>query len=91
MSGAVLDVSGTGVRDVAVSFNIQNPTLSADPVEGSTTTDANGAWSLALQQGLSGIFTMLIPSSSVGQKHRYTFNVNIPSATSATFSSILVD
>lgn len=79
------------MSDVEVDFNIQTPLVSIEPVEGSTTTDANGAWSLALQQGLSGVFTISSRVSSLSRTTPYKFNVNIPATTSASFSSIIVD
>lgn len=91
VSGKLVDASSTAISGATVTFNIQQPILSADPVEGSTTTATDGTWSLDLQQGLSGVFTIPISPSPATKKIYYRFNVNIPNTSTATFSSILVD
>lgn len=91
ISGTVVDAAATPVSGAPVMFNIQTPILSADPVEGSTTTATNGTWSLTVQQGLSGVITIRVASGPLGRQNTYRFNVNVPTASTATFSSILVD
>jgi hypothetical protein len=91
VSGTVKDVSGTPISGIPVSFNIQNPTLTTDPVQASTSSASDGTWSVTLAQGLSGVFTISVPPSNLGRPIPYRFNVNVPSAATATFASILVD
>jgi hypothetical protein len=91
VTGTVLDPSATPISGVEVDFNIQRPILSAEPVQGSTTTASDGTWSMLLQQGLSGVFTINTRTSTFTSTIPYRFNVNIPNSASATFSSILVD
>ncbi len=93
VSGTVLDPSGMAVVSAPVVFNIQNPTLDAvtDPVEGSTSTDVTGAWSLTLAQGLSGIFTISVPLNTASRAIPYKFNSIIPASSTASFSSTVVD
>lgn len=91
VSGTVLDVSGSPISGVVVDFNIQTPILVAGPVQGTTTTDASGNWSLTVQQGLSGVFTVHTAPISTSKTFPYRFNVNIPSSSTATFSSTVVD
>ncbi len=91
VSGTVLDPSGTALSGVEVDFNIQTPILNSDPVQGSTTTASDGSWSMSLQQGLSGVFTVNTRVDNFSATVPYRFNVNIPNLSTATFSSILVD
>jgi hypothetical protein len=90
VSGIVLDPSGTAVNSAPVSFNVQTPTISTDPVQASTTTDSNGQWSLSLQQSISGVFTIEVAPSITSKRVLYSFSANIPSSSTATFSSTLV-
>lgn len=91
VSGKLLDPSGTALPSIPVMFNIQTPILTAEPFQGSTTTAVDGSWSLSLQQGLSGVFTIDIQTDRLSRAVVYRFNANIPAASTATFSSTLVD
>lgn len=91
VSGTVLDPSGTAISGVRVEFNTQTAAASVEPQQAATTTATNGTWSLVLVQGLGGIFTIKIPQSSIAPVTPYTFNANIPVATTATFASVVVD
>ncbi len=91
LSGTLVDPSSTAISGVLVSFNTQNPTLSADPVEGSTTTAADGTWSLTIQQSLSGVVTINTRTNDASQTFPYRFNVRVPAAPTATFAEALVD
>lgn len=91
VSGVVLNPSGAAIIGIPVSFNTQTSTLQADIVSTSTTTDSNGAWTLSVQQGLSGVFTISVATGNSGRALPFRFNVNIPANSTATFSSILVD
>lgn len=91
VSGTVLDPSGTALSEIEVDFNIQTPIISADPVQGSTTTASDGTWSLSLLQGLSGVFTVNVANDNLSKKIPYRFNANIPLSLTASFSSVVVD
>lgn len=91
VSGTVVDPSGNPLSGVPVDFNIQNAIVSADPVQGTTSTASNGTWSMSLLQGLSGVFTISVRNSNFGKSFPYRFNVAIPASSTANFSSILVD
>lgn len=91
ISGKLVDASGTSISGASVNFNTQTPSLASEPAQASTTTATDGTWSVILQQSLSGIFTISAPVSNLGSAIPYQFNVNIPAAASAAFSSIVVD
>lgn len=92
VSGTILDPTETPVNGAAVSFRIQNPTLDSlsvlGPVNGSTTTDASGNWSLTIARNISGIVTIMCASDNVSDMNSYNFSVNIPNAATASFSSV---
>lgn len=91
ISGVVLDPSGIALSGIEVDFNIQTPIIAAGPVQGTTHTAADGTWSMTLQQGLSGVFTVSTSPGNFGRTIPHRFNVNVPKTSSATFSSIVVD
>lgn len=90
VSGAVLDPSGTALSGTSVSFNTQLAAVSAEPVQGSTSTASDGSWSLSLLQGISGIFTIPVAPTTSSRKVLHTFSAVIPATSTATFSSTLV-
>lgn len=97
VSGTFLDPQSAAISGATVRFNIESPVLdslgdSLVPKEATTTTASNGTWSLAITQGISGSITLDLSQTPSGQFPivKYTFAVIIPSATTATFASVVV-
>jgi hypothetical protein len=94
VSGNILDPSGTAMTSLAVSARINQGTLSGTslimPLAISTTTNSSGNWTLTVQQSLSVIFTVQYPPVGTEPMRVENYTANIPAATSAQFSSIIV-
>lgn len=97
VSGTFLDPSETAISGAKVKFNIDNPVLNAGlanligPKEISTTTATDGTWSLTITQGCSGTLSIDCPPDGLNSTRRYSFALNIPLASTATFSSTWAD
>lgn len=94
VSGTVLDPSGTAQLSAIVSARVVQSTLSGTslvtPVQLSTETNSSGNWTLTIQQSISVIFTVSYPPLATEATRYESFTANIPAATSAQFSSIVV-
>lgn len=92
VSGTLLDPSSTAISGAIVKFNIQNPVTGIlSPQEVRTSSATDGTWSLAVSQGVTGIFTVESSEDSKNSNSTHTFNAVIPSSSTATFSSVWVD
>jgi hypothetical protein len=91
VTGTMTDCSGAPLSGLNIYFNTQSPSTSPQPARVTTTSAANGTWSMPIIQGLSGTFTVYTASSSTGNTSPYQFNVVIPATSTATLQSIVED
>lgn len=94
VSGTFVDSSSTAVNAVIVKFRVITPLLDPInqlvlPTEISTTSGSNGFWSLAIDQGITGLLSFDYPPSIIAPTRRTTYSVAIPATTSASFASIM--
>ena len=94
VSGTILDPSGAALTSLVVSARVNQSTLSGTsliaPAQIATATDSSGNWTLTVQQSLSVLFTVQYPPVGTEPQRIESFTANIPAATSADFSSIIV-
>lgn len=96
VSGTFLDPSEAAISGAAVTFTVENPVLNASsnlllPKQISTTTAADGTWSLAISQGCGGVLTLQCPPNSINSAVPYSFSLAIPNTSTATFASVWAD
>ncbi len=94
VTGTIVNCSAVAIAGVTVRFRTTKPVLDASsnlvvPEEVSTTTASNGSWSIALDQGISGILAIDFPASPTSSTARACYTISVPSATSATFASLM--
>jgi hypothetical protein len=94
INGNITDPAGTAISSVTISARINQPvaltTSVIVPSEISVQTDSSGNFSLTVQQSLSVIFTVQYPPVGTEPQLVYSYTGNIPAATSAQFSSVIV-
>lgn len=96
VSGVFLNPNSAAVSGATVRFNISNPVLDVSgnalvPQEFSTTTAADGSWSLAITQNVSGTLVLDLIPSTTAPVTKYQFSLVIPSASTSTFASCWAD
>lgn len=95
VSGVIKDPSETAISSATVRANIVTPffvsTVLIVPEELSTTTDANGAWSLTLSQSNSYIVTIEYPPNASSSAKRYNYAITTPASGTATFSTLATE
>lgn len=96
VSGVFTDASSLPVVGALLRFNIGSPTLDLSgnalvPREFTTTTAADGSWSLTIEQLVSGILTLDLNPASNSPVTKYKFSIVVPAASTATFSNCWAD
>jgi len=101
VSGTIKDPSATAIVGATVRAYIPQGFFHADGTyiaayEVTTTTDANGAWSLVLMETTSITKTITITFDYAGNStsnihKRKDFTIVVPATTTATFSSIATE
>ncbi len=97
VSGTVKTPDNTGLQNVTIKASITQPFAHADGTliaayQVSTTTDANGAWSLTLIETatVTKTMTIVIEYPTGGTEYRrQSYTVTIPNAASANFSDLI--
>ena len=94
ITGQLLQVDGSALTSVMVVARVANPVFSGTalitPAELEAETDLSGNFVLTLQQSISVIFTVQYPPVGTEPMRTYEFSANIPAATSADFSTVVV-
>lgn len=95
VSGTVVDPSATAVSGATIRAKVATGALSGTslvvPTEVTTTTAANGTWSLSLIQGLSVLLTVEFPPNSTDSLRRSNYTITIPALTTANFSTLATE
>ena len=96
ITGTLIDPTGTAVSGATVELRVTSPQFDADsalviPYTSSVTTDASGAFTLTADQGISAVVTIVYPPNATDSSRRYSYSVTIPSAASATLSSLATE
>lgn len=96
VTGTFTDAQGNGINGATLHFNIESPVVDTNgnllvPQEFTTTTAADGAWTLSIEQGVSGLLTLDLNQSSTSPISKYKFSLVVPSLSSATFASCWAD
>ncbi len=96
VSGTFVDSQGGAISGATLHFNIESPVADMGgfllvPKEFTTTTAADGTWSLAITQGVSGNLTLDLRPTATSPVVKYNFSLLIPASSTATFASCWVD
>lgn len=94
ITGTLLDPSGLPVLGATVFARVPVPVVSGTsvitPVMVSAISDANGLFSLAVQQSISVIFTVQYPIIGTEPMRSVSYTGNIPPDVSASFTNVIV-
>lgn len=95
VSGVIKDSSETAIQSVIVKARIVTPffvsTVLIVPKELSTTSDANGAWSLVLTRSKSYIVTFEYSPNSTDSKKIYAYAITTPASSTSDFSTLATE
>lgn len=99
VSGVIRDTSGTLLPGTTVKANLRMPFIHTTDsslivnYEVTTTTDANGAWSLNLVETTTNSVTMTVTifyaTGSTNPNDRKEYTVTVPNSASATFATLI--
>lgn len=95
VSGIIKDISETAILGATIKASISNSffttTIHIVPKEVSTTSAADGTWTLNLVRGSSAIVTISYPPNATNSQQPYRYSVTVPSAATADFSTIALE
>lgn len=96
ITGTIVDSTATGINGATIKFNVTAPQLDVAnnlimPFEVNTTSNSSGVFTLALDQGISGICAIEYPPNSTDSNRRHTFSILVPATSTATFASLITE
>lgn len=96
ITGTLVDPTGTAISGATVELRVTSPQFDASnalvmPYTASVTTNSSGGFTLTADQGISAVVTIDYPPNSTDSSRRYSYSVLVPSATSATFQSLVTE
>jgi predicted phage tail protein len=95
VSGTIVDITETAIQSVAVKARLITPIFSSTnfivPKEVSTTTAANGTWTLNLSRLSTCEITIEYPPNTTDSVKKITYVITVPDSASANFSSLATE
>lgn len=96
VTGTIQDVTETALSGVTVRFKLTVPVFNSTisvyvPKEVTATTTTDGSFTVNLARGVSGILTIEYPPNGTDSAQRYNYSIIVPSAASATLSSLITE
>lgn len=97
ISGKLVDASETAISGVVIKASIVTPNANSSatqfilPKEVSTTSAADGTWSLTLSQLLSVILALEYPPNNTDSARRVTYAGTVPATSTASFNTVFTE
>ena len=95
ITGSVLDASETAISGATIRARIVTPVFSSTnlvvPKEVTTTSAADGSWSLSLSRNCSAIVTIEYPPNSTDSARKLNYYISVPNSASSAFSTLATE